>query len=104
MAGPTVRSPSAGWRRNLNEARHIVFADDGAYTLAFDGDTWSLSDRLTDTTPDVTVTTTGEAWTRYLMTPPPDRPSAPPGVELTGHRQQVDRLRRLLARFPEGDE
>lgn len=81
---------------------HIDFADDGAYTLAYDGTTWTLTRGFTGTTPDVSITTSRDAWTRHLMTPAPDRPSAPPGVELVGHRQQIDVLRRLLARFPDG--
>jgi DNA-binding HxlR family transcriptional regulator len=81
---------------------HIDFADDGAYTLAYDGASWTLTIGLTGTAPDVSITTSSDAWTRHLMTPAPDRPSAPPGVELVGHRQQIDVFRRLLARFPDG--
>ena len=82
---------------------HIDFVDDGAYTLAYDGDTWTLTNRLTDTTPDITITASGEAWTRYLITPAPDRPSAPTGVELAGDRRAIEQFRRLLARFADID-
>jgi DNA-binding HxlR family transcriptional regulator len=81
---------------------HIDFVDDGAYTLAYDGATWTLTNGLAGTTPDVSITTSRDAWTRHLMTPAPDRPSAPTGIELIGDRQQIDVLRRLLARFPDG--
>jgi DNA-binding HxlR family transcriptional regulator len=77
------------------------FADDGHYTLALDEDAWSLAPGLHGT-PEVSVTTTTDAWTRYLTTPPPDRPASPPDVELTGTARAIDRFRRLLARFPEG--
>jgi DNA-binding HxlR family transcriptional regulator len=80
----------------------VTFADDGTYTLAFDGDTWTLTNRLDGATPDVAITTSSEAWTRFLMTPEPDRPSQPPGVEIAGHSRQIAVFRRLVARFPEG--
>jgi DNA-binding HxlR family transcriptional regulator len=81
---------------------HIVVDDVGSYTLAFDGDAWTLATRLDDAAPDVTVSTTSDAWTRYLMTPAPDRPPASPGVELGGNRQAIAQFRRLIARFPGG--
>jgi DNA-binding HxlR family transcriptional regulator len=80
---------------------HIDFADDGAYTLAFDGVAWRLTNRLVGTTPDVTIRTNGEALTRHLMTPAAERPSAPPGLDLTGKPRQIELFRRLLARFPD---
>jgi hypothetical protein len=57
---------------------------------------------LHDETPVVTVTTSADAWTRYLMTPPADRPAAPAGIDLAGTTQAVRRFSRLLARFPNG--
>jgi hypothetical protein len=63
--------PAAHWSGTSN------LADDGAYTLAFEGDTWTLTNHLTGATPDVTISTNRDAWTRYLMTPAPERPSAP---------------------------
>jgi DNA-binding HxlR family transcriptional regulator len=83
-------------------AWHFVFADDGTYTLAFDDDSWVLTNHLHDSAPDVTTTTTTDAWTHYLMTPPADRPAAPAGIELAGTRRAVQRFTRLLARFPDG--
>lgn len=82
---------------------HIDFVDDGAYTLAYDGDTWTLTNRLTDTAPDITITTSRDAWTRHLMTPASDRPSAPAGVELVGDRRAIEQFKRLLAHFPDID-
>lgn len=81
---------------------HIVVADGRPYTLAFDGSTWSLTNHLEGSAPDVRVTTDTGAWTRFLMTPPQDRPPEPAGVELTGHKQALATFRRLVARFPNG--
>jgi hypothetical protein len=70
--------------------------------LVVDGDTWTLTPHLDDATPDVTITARTAAWTRFLMTPPRDRASLPPGIELAGTRRAVAQFFRLLARFPEG--
>jgi DNA-binding HxlR family transcriptional regulator len=83
---------------------HIDVTDDGAYTLAFDGETWTLADRAAGTTPQVTITTDGDALARLFMTPAAERPEVPPGIELSGDRRQIDQFRRLLSRFPDGDE
>jgi hypothetical protein len=85
-------------------AWHLVFVDDGAYTLAFDGRSWVLTNGLGHGAPEVTVTTSTDAWTHYLMTPAADRPSEPAGVELAGTRRAVERFTRLPARFPDGTD
>jgi DNA-binding HxlR family transcriptional regulator len=82
---------------------HFHFAGDGAYTLACDGDTWTLATHADDATPDVTVTTSVDAWTRHLTTPPGDRPATPPDGEITGTPSEIRRFTRLLARFPDSD-
>jgi hypothetical protein len=61
-----------------------------------------LTRGLDGDTPDVTVATSSDAWTRFLMSPATDRPSAPAGLELTGHRQAIEQFLRLLARFADG--
>jgi DNA-binding HxlR family transcriptional regulator len=83
-------------------AWHFAFVDDGAYSLAFDGDSWAVTADPKDETPEVTVTTSADAWTQYLMTPQADRPAAPAGIELAGTKRAVQRFIRLLARFPHG--
>ena len=81
----------------------LRFADGGAYTLAYDGDGWVLLPRADEgSSPDVTVTTTTDAWTRFLIAPPHERPGDPPGIDLAGEPNDIDRFRDLVARFPEG--
>ena len=77
------------------------FVDHGSYTLAFEGDAWTLSRAVDELTPDVRVTSSVDAWGRYLTTLPPNRPTLPEGVELAGTARDVQRFRRLLERFPD---
>jgi hypothetical protein len=80
---------------------HLHFADDRAYTLHGHADGWVLAHGVDDDAmPDVVVTTDTSAWTRFLMTPPEDRPHDPPGVEFGGRASEIDRFLRLLASFP----
>ena len=65
------------------------------------GDTWDLATRVDGSTPDVTVTTSVDAWTRHLTTPPHDRPATPSGGEITGTSGEIQRFTQLLARFPD---
>jgi DNA-binding HxlR family transcriptional regulator len=83
-------------------AWHVVLVDNRPNALVFDGDTWTLTPHLDDATPDVTITASTEAWTRFLMAPARDRASLPPGIELAGTPRAVEQFLRLLARFPEG--
>jgi len=77
------------------------FTDDGTYTLAFDGEGWTLT-AIETVDADVSVTTTSEAWAQYLTTAPSQRATTPPGVDIVGTRSAVDAFRRAVARFPEG--
>jgi DNA-binding HxlR family transcriptional regulator len=76
------------------------FTDDGSYTLGFDGERWALTQTATDDA-DVVVTTTSDAWFRYLSTPPALRPANPADVKLAGKRHATDAFRRALAHFPD---
>lgn len=91
--------------RSRPPGRHLVwhfrFADDGAYTLRFTDDGWSLDRTIGDEQPDVAVTTTAVDWTRYLTSPPADRPADPPGVSIEAIARERQRFQRLLARFPD---
>jgi DNA-binding HxlR family transcriptional regulator len=78
------------------------FADDGAYTLGFDGHRWTLASPPDARTPDLTVDTTSEAWLRFLGTAPEERRAPQPGVELQGTASATEQFTRLLARFPDG--
>jgi DNA-binding HxlR family transcriptional regulator len=78
------------------------FTDDGSYTLRFDGERWSLTPfEIDDADVDVVVTTSSEAWFRYLATAPAARPTDPADIELTGARRAIDAFRRALAHFPD---
>lgn len=78
---------------------HFTFTDGGEYTLAFSGEAWTLR-RGHDGDADVAVTTTADAWIRFLMVPPGERPRSPAGIDISGAPRAVDRYRRLLAGFP----
>jgi DNA-binding HxlR family transcriptional regulator len=81
---------------------HLSFADDGTYTLAYDGDAWILRPHIDSSPPDVTVSTTTDAWTDYLIAPPNERPRDPRGIDLAGEPRDIDRFRDLMTRFPDG--
>ena len=79
---------------------HLRFVDVGDYTLHHDH-RWVLTPGIDeDQKPDVTVMTDTGSWTRFLMTPPQQRPTQPPGVELHGSAPHVRRFLDLLAPFP----
>jgi DNA-binding HxlR family transcriptional regulator len=79
-------------------------ADDGEYTLRFDGEAWMLDGRGDGSAPDVLIETTRDAWARFLTTPPAERRADQPGIELRGAPDDIQRFTRLLARFPDGVE
>ena len=78
------------------------FADDGEYTLRYDGHTWTLDSQPDTGAPDVVVHTTSEAWLRFLATPPAERHVTQQGINLQGTERDVQQFTRLLARFPDG--
>jgi DNA-binding HxlR family transcriptional regulator len=80
----------------------IELADDRTYTLRSTAGRWALTPGVDpDTAPDVTVTTDTGAWTRFLMTPPEQRGAHPPGLELRGSADRIDRFLDLVAGFPD---
>ena len=89
---PPPRRPLA-WRFDL--------VDDGAYTLLSGDDSWALVRGVdAEVTPDVVVTTDTDTWTRFLMTPPEQRPARPPGIDLGGSTREIERFLQHLAPFP----
>jgi DNA-binding HxlR family transcriptional regulator len=82
----------------------LHFVDDGRYTLTYRDGRWTLThgaDQADQEAPaDVTVTTDTDAWSRFLMTPPQERPTHLAGVDLTGTRAEIDRFLRHIAPFP----
>ena len=87
----TRRSPVRWWFR---------FVDDGAYSLSYDGTSWTV-EQGDPPDPDVVVETSSEDWARYLTTPGRVRPHPPPGIEITGSRSAVRSFERALAVFPD---
>jgi DNA-binding HxlR family transcriptional regulator len=79
----------------------LDFVDAGAYTLRYADDRWTLVPGADEgVAPEVVITTDTDAWTRFLMTPPEDRTSTPPGVDLAGTAREIERFLHHLARFP----
>jgi DNA-binding HxlR family transcriptional regulator len=79
----------------------LDFVDAGTYTLRFGDGRWTLVHGVDqDVTADVAVTTDTDAWTRFLMAPPDERPADPPGIDLVGSAREIDRFLQHLARFP----
>lgn len=78
------------------------FADDGEYTLGFNGHTWTLDGQGDAGTPDVVATTTSEAWLRFLVTSPGERRTTPSEIDLQGTAPDIERFIQLLSRFPNG--
>jgi DNA-binding HxlR family transcriptional regulator len=82
---------------------HFAFADGRTYGIAFSDGAWTLTTTVDDSTvPDVVVSTTTDAWRRYVTTPPSERPKDPSDVELVGSPAERQRFRQLIARFPDG--
>jgi DNA-binding HxlR family transcriptional regulator len=85
--------------------RHVWqldFTDDRAYTLRSGDHGWELRQGVDeDVTPDVVVTTDTPAWTRFLMTPPAQRPTDPAGIDLRGRAAEIRRFLQHLAHFPD---
>jgi hypothetical protein len=76
------------------------FADDGEYTLGFDGQSWIVDLQPPDGSADLVIHTTTQAWTQYILTPPDRRHAADQGVEIQGPPPAVQQFVELLARFP----
>ena len=76
------------------------FADDGQYTLSFDGQAWALDSRPDARPADLLVETSRDAWVRYLTSPPEARRPAEQGLALQGSAADIQRFTELLARFP----
>ena len=77
------------------------FTDDGTYALDFDGRHWTLAPTETPEA-DVVITTTANAWAQYLTSAPPQRPSNPTDLDVSGKRSAVDAFWRAIALFPNG--
>jgi DNA-binding HxlR family transcriptional regulator len=78
------------------------FADDGEYTLGFDGLSWIVDLQDRTEAADLVIDTTTQAWAQFLLTPPDRRGAAEQGMEIQGPPANVDRFVQLLARFPRG--
>lgn len=79
----------------------LDLVDAGTYTLRYTDERWALDPGADqDVTAHVLITTDTTAWTRFLMTPPDDRTSTPPGVDLAGTAREIDRFLHHIARFP----
>ena len=79
----------------------LDFVDAATYTLQHGDHGWTLIHGIDHhVTADVAVTTNTDTWARFLMTPPNQRPTDPPGIELAGQAREINRFLQHLARFP----
>jgi DNA-binding HxlR family transcriptional regulator len=79
---------------------HLRFVDDGEYTMASDGEHWSVSSAPPGEPADVTVVATTATWLRWLYDPTRERADEL-GLEITGPAPARSRFERLLRKFPQ---
>jgi DNA-binding HxlR family transcriptional regulator len=78
---------------------HLHFTDDGEYTLASDGDHWTVTSAAPDRPANVTLVATTGSWLSWLLDPTPERADQL-GVEITGRAPARRRFERLVRLFP----
>jgi DNA-binding HxlR family transcriptional regulator len=79
----------------------IRFMDDGTYVLRHDDTGWTVTPGEVDR-PDVVVTTTRDAWARFLTTPPEERSVPERDLQLSGNRGASTAFLRAIDVFPLG--
>jgi DNA-binding HxlR family transcriptional regulator len=79
----------------------IRFVDGGTYVMRHDDDGWTVSPGGADE-PDVVVTTTRDAWARFLTSPPAERSADERDLQWSGSRRAVQGLMRAIEAFPFG--
>jgi DNA-binding HxlR family transcriptional regulator len=75
--------------------------DDGSYVIRHTDDGWTVESGDVDH-PDVLVTTTRDAWARFLSSPPTERSANERDLTLTGSRRATADLLRAISVFPFG--
>jgi len=79
----------------------VRFIDDGTYVLRNDDDGWTVAPDGVDN-PDVVVTTTRDAWARFLTSRPSERAVDERDLHCSGSRTAVNAFLRAIAVFPFG--
>jgi len=79
----------------------IRFVDDGTYVIRHGEDGWTVSPGDVDE-PDVVVTTTHDAWARFLTSPPAERSAQERDLQCSGSRRAVQAFLRAIEVFPFG--
>jgi DNA-binding HxlR family transcriptional regulator len=79
----------------------VRFVDDGTYVIQHADERWTVESGDADH-PDVVVTTTRDAWARFLTSPPAERSANDRDLSFTGSRRAVTALLRAISVFPFG--
>jgi DNA-binding HxlR family transcriptional regulator len=77
----------------------VRFADDGSYVIRHDDGVWAVTPGDADDA-EVVVTTTRDAWARFLTAPPSARSAGQADVQLAGTRRAVRTFMNSIAVFP----
>jgi len=73
----------------------LNFTPGGPYTLSFDGDRWSAGEGEEEN-PDVTVTTSPEAWAAFLAVKRSERSRLAQHMQLDGTPEHIEEFRHTL--------
>jgi DNA-binding HxlR family transcriptional regulator len=79
----------------------VRFVDDGTYVIRHGDDGWTVVPGDVDE-PDVVVTTTRDAWARFLSSPPAERSGDERDLSFSGSRRAINAFLRAIAVFPFG--
>jgi hypothetical protein len=79
----------------------LRLVDDGTYTMRGTADGWSVAQGASDH-PQVTITTTKEAWAQYLANLPEARAGMADRVRIDGSPQAIASFLKTIAAFPFG--
>lgn len=75
------------------------FVDDGSYSMRNDEGSWTVTPGEIDD-PDIVVTTSRDAWARFLTTPIAQRSAEQPDIQFVGSRRAIRAFMNAIEAFP----